>query len=435
MCRRRRARANYGTVTGPAGAGWATTPVLGGRAPSSGAAPVWFAERVRTQAWEPAGDGGLALGAAPTCGAGGARGSCSGSWPGISVGLACGGDRRRPANRARARPRFERAGTLPDAALLANDPTFDEAKQAAVADAPRGDGRRSVPGSVRARGRGPGRRRARGCCPSVAQHDRAIRRAARRGPRAGPATRRRDRREREHAGPVRAGHRLDDDATSRTRSRPASELPPELVPTGDLRIRQKLRVVGISKSTDDDLDSVAVGGVLRASTGIAWSGSPTSSSISGAAPPTSPKFRADVEKIFGHPVNVLNAGDALRGREGRATSPRSSRVGSCSSRLAVLVGAGALVGQALVRAVTAGASDLPTWRAIGADRRVVVRALVAPDARDCARRRGDVDRRRDRAVTPVPDRVDAQLRARHRSCTPTGSCSGSVPSVSWSRSS
>jgi hypothetical protein len=44
----------------------------------------------------------------------------------------------------------------------------------------------------------------------------------------------------------------------------------------------------------------------------------------------------------------------------------------------VTLGAGALVGQALVRAVSAGAADLPTWRAIGADRRIVVRALVLP---------------------------------------------------------
>jgi hypothetical protein len=39
-----------------------------------------------------------------------------------------------------------------------------------------------------------------------------------------------------------------------------------------------------------------------------------------------------------------------------------------------------LIGQALVRAVNAGAADLPTWRAIGTDRRTAVRALVLPAA-------------------------------------------------------
>src|SRR4029079_3975626 len=40
--------------------------------------------------------------------------------------------------------------------------------------------------------------------------------------------------------------------------------------------------------------------------------------------------------------------------------------------------AGALVGQALVRAVAAGASDIDRWRAIGADRKLARRAIVAP---------------------------------------------------------
>ena len=46
--------------------------------------------------------------------------------------------------------------------------------------------------------------------------------------------------------------------------------------------------------------------------------------------------------------------------------------------MAVLIGAGALIGQALVRAVSARSDDATTWRAIGADRRLVGRAVVAP---------------------------------------------------------
>ena len=98
-----------------------------------------------------------------------------------------------------------------------------------------------------------------------------------------------------------------------------------------------------------------------------------------------------------------------------ATSPRSSRVGCCCSRWQCSSAAGALVGQALVRAVTAGASDLPTWRAIGADRAhhrrapwslptVVTAAVGAVTAVVVAI-----------ALSPaVPHRLDAQLRARHR---------------------
>ena len=46
--------------------------------------------------------------------------------------------------------------------------------------------------------------------------------------------------------------------------------------------------------------------------------------------------------------------------------------------LAVLLGGVVLAGQALVRAVTAGAADLPTWRAMGADRGMAAGAMVLP---------------------------------------------------------
>ena len=57
---------------------------------------------------------------------------------------------------------------------------------------------------------------------------------------------------------------------------------------------------------------------------------------------------------------------------------RVERDGLLLFALAVLIVGGVLVGQALARAVSAGAADLPTWRAIGADRRIAVRALVLP---------------------------------------------------------
>src|SRR4029079_17389378 len=46
--------------------------------------------------------------------------------------------------------------------------------------------------------------------------------------------------------------------------------------------------------------------------------------------------------------------------------------------LAALVGGGVLVGQALVRAVSASASDLPTGLPLGPDRRLAMSALVLP---------------------------------------------------------
>ncbi len=50
--------------------------------------------------------------------------------------------------------------------------------------------------------------------------------------------------------------------------------------------------------------------------------------------------------------------------------------------LAALIGGGVLVGQALVRAVSASAADLPTWRAMGADRPLAV--ACARRARRCS---------------------------------------------------
>ena len=46
--------------------------------------------------------------------------------------------------------------------------------------------------------------------------------------------------------------------------------------------------------------------------------------------------------------------------------------------VAVLVGGGVLVGQALVRAVRAGAADLMTWRALGVDNRTAITVVTAP---------------------------------------------------------
>lgn len=292
---------------------------------------------------------------------------------GISVGLACAGvaGARRTES---ALPRLEKVGKLPDAALLANDPAFDEAKQAAVAKLP--EVKLVIPFLV----------------PF------AVKVSKPRGAEGGllpidPSTIGR------FINPLVAGrapnpHRADEIVVNENMRDqfgldigstmtyiqdpipPEAGLPPELIPSGDMRIRQTMRVVGISKATNDDDDSAP-------STGFYAKYKDRLVGVTNMfvdlrhGPADVAKFQTGVEKIFGHPVNVMDAA-SLFGVAKVAEVSSVEQGGLLLFALVVLIGAGALVGQALVRAVTAGASDLPTWRAIGADRRVVVRALVLP---------------------------------------------------------
>ena len=89
------------------------------------------------------------------------------------------------------------------------------------------------------------------------------------------------------------------------------------------------------------------------------------------------RLQNDVERITGKPINVEDAGDLFGTRQLKSIAD-VERTGLLLFALAVLIGAGALVAQALVRAVSAGGADLSTWRALGADRRVARRALVIP---------------------------------------------------------
>src|SRR6185295_48575 len=83
------------------------------------------------------------------------------------------------------------------------------------------------------------------------------------------------------------------------------------------------------------------------------------------------KFQADVQRIVGRPVNV-ESGPVIFGVPKILDVSRLEQRGLLLFALTVVLGAGALVGQALVRAVSAGGVDLPTWRSIGADRRVAI---------------------------------------------------------------
>jgi hypothetical protein len=90
-------------------------------------------------------------------------------------------------------------------------------------------------------------------------------------------------------------------------------------------------------------------------------------------------FQAGVAEIMGQPVNVESAEDLfqLRATYKVADVERGALV---LFAVAALLGGGVLVGQALVRAVTAGAADLPTWRALGFDRRMAATAIAVPAA-------------------------------------------------------
>jgi hypothetical protein len=88
-------------------------------------------------------------------------------------------------------------------------------------------------------------------------------------------------------------------------------------------------------------------------------------------------FHAGVERVLGRPVNVVH-GPEIFGTKKLHNIAQVERSGLLLFALTVLLGASVLVGQALVRAVSAGAADLPTWRAIGADRSTAVPAMVLP---------------------------------------------------------
>jgi len=157
-----------------------------------------------------------------------------------------------------------------------------------------------------------------------------------------------------------------------------AQLPPEFVPPGDdLDFRQRLRVVGIMKTVDEN------GGNFSPSSGFARKYAdrligPTNMFLTlrrGEADFS--RFRRDVQRIVGRPVNVESGTDLLRLRQTRNIAG-IERDGLLLFALAVVVVGGVLVGQALVRAVSAGGADADTWRALGADRSLMIVAMTVP---------------------------------------------------------
>jgi ABC-type lipoprotein release transport system permease subunit len=146
--------------------------------------------------------------------------------------------------------------------------------------------------------------------------------------------------------------------------------------TGKTVAEQKLRVVGISKSVDKEVDSSVSSGFYAKYREQLAGFVNEFVELRGHGADFA-KFQADVQRVVGRPVNV-ESGPVIFGLPKILDVSRLEQRGLLLFSLTVLLGAGALVGQALVRAVSAGGVDLPTWRAIGADRRIVVPGMVAP---------------------------------------------------------
>jgi FtsX-like permease family len=155
------------------------------------------------------------------------------------------------------------------------------------------------------------------------------------------------------------------------------DIPPALEPPGGARgFRQRMTVVGITKSVSSDYSWMASSGFYtKYRPHFAGVENEFVNLRDGRA--GIPRFTEQVDGLLGHPVNVGDMYD-LDGIVKALNVTAIESDGLLLFALAALIGGGVLVGQALVRAVAASASDLPTWRAIGADRSLAVRALVLP---------------------------------------------------------
>jgi ABC-type lipoprotein release transport system permease subunit len=274
-------------------------------------------------------------------------------------------------------PRFVAAVHAPTAAVLANDPTFDEAKRRQVARLP--EVREVYPFalafSIRVEPLGDNG----GLVPTTAEGVRLLSSPLVAGRFPDPA------RADEVAVDqnVRRKFNLILGATMTIRQsisrEEAASIPPAMLARGvDPNFEQKLRVVGIIKSVDEELNYVLSSG-FYAKFGHRLPGLVNEFVSLRRGEADLARFQQDVQRIVGHPVNVESFA-TLIGLPKTLNIARVERDGLLLFALAVLVVGGVLVGQALARAVSAGAAELPTWRAIGADRSIAIRALVLPAA-------------------------------------------------------
>ncbi|MCU1459104.1 MAG: hypothetical protein JWL73_3196 [Actinomycetia bacterium] len=275
-------------------------------------------------------------------------------------------------------PNFITAIKLPTAAVLANDPSFDARQRRAVAALP--EVRRTYPFMVAI---GAGATRPKGfdttLIPTAPQsvQDLIGTLVAGRMPDSGKV----DEVVVDQNARKRFG--LDIGTTmvvgQRVSAADAASAPPgwiPQVPLASLNFQQTMHVVGIAKSESSDPSWTAGYGFWK-KYGPRLAGFINLFADLRHGEQDLERFRNHVEGITGRPTNVESLSDLDGIRKARSVLAVESN-GLLLFALAVLLGGGVLVGQALVRAVTAGAADLPTWRAMGADRALIVPALVIP---------------------------------------------------------
>jgi hypothetical protein len=276
-------------------------------------------------------------------------------------------------------PRFVAASHAPDAAVLANSATFDASQRARIAALP--EVRRVYPFAVTialdvARPRGLTGE----ILPIARGHDKPfvgviVSGRAPRGDAADEVAV--DENTERHFG-LHIGSTMT--LAQKISRADLAGAPAGLVPPGvDTNFRATLRVVGISKADSEADDWSPSSGFWRkyGSSLAAFVNEFVSLRHGEAADFV--RFQADVQRITGRATNVERASDILGIRKDRNVTG-VERDGLLLFALAAVLGGAVLVGQALVRAVTSGAGDLPAWRALGADRRIIVRGLVLPTA-------------------------------------------------------
>ncbi len=154
------------------------------------------------------------------------------------------------------------------------------------------------------------------------------------------------------------------------------QLPPGLIPPKARAFNDRMRVVGIIKSTGAaESWTISSGFADKHRDEIVG---PTNMFVTldrGEA--DFDAFQRGVQEVLGRPTNVERGTELLGIRKIRNVVD-VERDGLLLFALVALLGGGVLVGQALVRAVTASAAELPTWRAMGADRPMAVTAMVLP---------------------------------------------------------
>ncbi len=274
-----------------------------------------------------------------------------------------------------ALPRWVAAQHAPDAAVLVNDPSFDAAKRTAVAALP--EVRVVYPFVVGLRIEAKPTSDGGGLIPVTPGTARLMAGIIIHGRMADPA--RPD--EVVVDQNLQRKYALDLGATM-TISQSVSpqeiaQLPPGVLSRGvNPNFEQKLRVVGISKSVDSEPNWTPSSGFYTRYGGrLAGFTNEFVTLRRGTA--DLPRLRQDVQRIVGHPANVEDFA-SLVGLPKIRNILRVEEDGLLLFALAVLVVGGVLIGQALARAVSAGAADLATWRAIGADRGIARQALVLP---------------------------------------------------------